>query len=483
MKIAMISDFFAPRLGGVENHILNLSKELHKLGHTIIIITNSTSGVCGIHYVSGFKTYYLNLFSLFSGSIFPTIICSAGPIVSILLEEKVDIVHSHQCSTLPIEGILHSKILGIPTCFTNHSLVKVQSLGGIVTETMFQLGVRTADRIICVSEASKENTAERLDISRNRITVIPNAVTEEFKPNEIQEDADTYRRSNHKKCMEKKECTEEEIAQENNVNVQCPMKNAISSQYDLDKFHRIIQIRKECGWVSGEIVIAVVSRLTRRKGADLLASLLPSICKIDDRVRVLIAGDGDKKELLEHTVEKHKLKEKVKFLGGVHPSIVNSVLNQSDLFLNTSLTDAFCISIIEAAACGLYVVSTDVDGISEVLPKDMVTLVPPVFHGILRGIESALPRIRTYDKVVSHRRVHSMYKWSLVASKTDQVYRSISHRKETAALQRVWDSLQEMYSRQCARVSIIFSGLLLVNYVIIFTLAFFYESRKRHTKV
>jgi len=39
---------------------------------------------------------------------------------------------------------------------------------------------------------------------------------------------------------------------------------------------------------------------------------------------------------------------------------------QGHIFLNASLTEAFCIAIVEAAACGLLVVSTHVGGVPEV---------------------------------------------------------------------------------------------------------------------
>ena len=45
--------------------------------------------------------------------------------------------------------------------------------------------------------------------------------------------------------------------------------------------------------------------------------------------------------------------------------------------MNTSLTEAFCIAIIEAASCGLLCVSTNVGGVPEVLPPDMVYLSSP----------------------------------------------------------------------------------------------------------
>jgi len=45
--------------------------------------------------------------------------------------------------------------------------------------------------------------------------------------------------------------------------------------------------------------------------------------------------------------------------------------------MNTSLTEAFCIAILEAACAGLYVVSTRVGGIPEILPEDMISFANP----------------------------------------------------------------------------------------------------------
>jgi phosphatidylinositol glycan class A protein len=41
------------------------------------------------------------------------------------------------------------------------------------------------------------------------------------------------------------------------------------------------------------------------------------------------------------------------------------------------LTEAFCIAIVEAASCGLLVVSTKVGGIPEVLPREMIIFSNP----------------------------------------------------------------------------------------------------------
>lgn len=47
---------------------------------------------------------------------------------------------------------------------------------------------------------------------------------------------------------------------------------------------------------------------------------------------------------------------------------------QGHIFLNASLTEAFCIAIVEAAACGLLVVSTCVGGVPEVGVSPILSL-------------------------------------------------------------------------------------------------------------
>lgn len=53
------------------------------------------------------------------------------------------------------------------------------------------------------------------------------------------------------------------------------------------------------------------------------------------------------------------------------------MLGRGQIFLNTSLTEAFGIAILEAACAGLLVVATKVGGVPEVLPDDMIIFAKP----------------------------------------------------------------------------------------------------------
>jgi glycosyltransferase involved in cell wall biosynthesis len=100
----------------------------------------------------------------------------------------------------------------------------------------------------------------------------------------------------------------------------------------------------------------------------------------------LSGGDGPKRILLEEVREKHQLHDRVTLLGAVDHANVGDVLVKGDIFLNTSLTEAFCVAIVEAASCGLLVVSTRVGGVPEVLPDDMMQLAEPRVKRMFCGI-------------------------------------------------------------------------------------------------
>lgn len=147
------------------------------------------------------------------------------------------------------------------------------------------------------------------------------------------------------------------------------------------------EIREEAIAKSGNpntINIVYVSRLQYRKGVDLLIGIIPRIVAQYSNVNFIIGGDGDGMVDLEMLIERHNLHGRVELLGGLPHDKVRDVLCRGHIFLNTSLTESFCIAILEAACCGLLVVTTDVGGVPEVLPPHMAYLAKPDEKSIAR---------------------------------------------------------------------------------------------------
>jgi glycosyltransferase involved in cell wall biosynthesis len=76
-------------------------------------------------------------------------------------------------------------------------------------------------------------------------------------------------------------------------------------------------------------------------------------------------------------VERRNLRRHVRLLGAVSKEQVPACLNQADIFLNTTNFDNTPVSVLEAMACGLCVVSTNVGGIPYLLDHEQDSLLVP----------------------------------------------------------------------------------------------------------
>lgn len=366
-RICMVSDFFYPNMGGVEQHIFNLSQCLIERGHKVVVMTHAYGDRVGIRYMTnGLKVYYLPVKAFYNQCVLPTMICSIPLIRYIFLREQIQIIHGHSAfSALAHEGMLIGKLLGLKTVFTDHSLFGFADASAILTNKCLEISLADCNHCICVSHTGKENTVLRAKVLKERVSVIPNAVdTAHFTP-------DISKRS------------------------------------------------KDC------ITIVVIARLVYRKGLDLLAQVIPKICTRHRDVHFLIGGDGPKRWLIEEIRERNLLQHRVTLLGTLEHSQVKHVLNKGHVFLNTSLTEAFCMAIVEAASCGLQVVSTKVGGIPEVLPPDLIYLVEPTVPALVEGLENAIADYKSGINMCPykvHKKIESFYNWFNVTKRTEVVY-------------------------------------------------------------
>ncbi|KAJ6778016.1 N-ACETYLGLUCOSAMINYL-PHOSPHATIDYLINOSITOL BIOSYNTHETIC PROTEIN [Salix koriyanagi] len=363
-RILMVSDFFFPNFGGVESHIYYLSQCLLKLGHKVVVMTHAYGNRSGVRYMTGgLKVYYVPWRPFLMQNTLPTVYGTLPIVRTILVREKISLVHGHQAfSTLCHEALMHARTMGYKVVFTDHSLYGFADIGSIHMNKVLQFSLADVSQAICVSHTSKENTVLRSGLPAEKVFMIPNAVdTAMFKP------------------------APERLGND-------------------------------------EIIIVVISRLVYRKGADLLVEVIPEICHLYPNVRFIVGGDGPKRVRLEEMREKHSLQDRVEMLGSVPHAHVRSVLISGHIFLNSSLTEAFCIAILEAASCGLLTVSTRVGGVPEVLPEDMIVLAEPDPSDMVRATGKAISLLPNIDPQQMHNRMKKLYNWHDVAKRTEIVY-------------------------------------------------------------
>lgn len=108
-----------------------------------------------------------------------------------------------------------------------------------------------------------------------------------------------------------------------------------------------------------------------------LAQLRPQYPDIHLRFVGPDKGDGALAEV-QNVIQQEGVEESVILVGGVAKADVPYQLNQGDIFLNTTQVDNTPVSVMEAMACGLCVVSTNVGGIPYLLEDGVdALLVPP----------------------------------------------------------------------------------------------------------
>lgn len=76
--------------------------------------------------------------------------------------------------------------------------------------------------------------------------------------------------------------------------------------------------------------------------------------------KLTICGDGSKLNELKAYANENNLDQNVFFLGNVERSIVYKKLSESDIYINTSLSEGFCISNIEAMMSKVFILVTKI---------------------------------------------------------------------------------------------------------------------------
>ena len=100
-------------------------------------------------------------------------------------------------------------------------------------------------------------------------------------------------------------------------------------------------------------------------------------------------------------------------------------LSASDLFIMPSLWEGACISIIEALACDVPVIATDVGNAKELINNENGIIIKPKN---VKAIEDAI--INSFNKKFKNMRnnAKTLYDWEVIAKNTMDVYKRLSRR-------------------------------------------------------
>jgi glycosyltransferase involved in cell wall biosynthesis len=139
--------------------------------------------------------------------------------------------------------------------------------------------------------------------------------------------------------------------------------------------------RRDPDLLPGEITVLYAGRLTREKGADLLADAFLCARERDPRLHLALAGGGPEEDVLRARLGTHAT-----FLGWLEGDALARAYASADLFLFASRTDTFGQVLLEAQASGLPVVAVGEGGPTSIVTDGATGRLCPADAGDLAAV-------------------------------------------------------------------------------------------------
>ncbi|MGI9052501.1 MAG: glycosyltransferase family 4 protein, partial [Ilumatobacteraceae bacterium] len=136
--------------------------------------------------------------------------------------------------------------------------------------------------------------------------------------------------------------------------------------------------------------IVTIARLSPEKGHVVLLDAVHELTEHGVDVELHIVGDGPNASTIERAAAGLGLSDRVTLVGELEPLRVRDELRSADVFCLASFAEGIPISIMEAMAIGVPVVTTYVGGIPELAVDERTALVVPASNS--RALATAIRR-------------------------------------------------------------------------------------------
>ncbi len=218
----------------------------------------------------------------------------------------------------------------------------------------------------------------------------------------------------------------------------------IGNGVDLDRFQPMDRAaaRSALGLPDDAAVLVSVGGLCERKGFHRVMNCLPAVAaglRPSMPLHYLVVGgpgpEGDWTDRLKNQALELGIEAQVHFTGPLPPSELSRVLSAGDVFVLATRNEGWANVFLEAMACGLPVVATDVGGNREVVATPTVGTIVPFddASALAQGLLDALNR--TWDRAAI--RVYAEANaWGRRIDELDAEFRSITQRADSGTAWR-----------------------------------------------
>ncbi|MFH1521586.1 MAG: glycosyltransferase family 4 protein, partial [archaeon] len=231
-------------------------------------------------------------------------------------KEEFDIIHAHDWLTYKA-GIAAKKVSGKQLVIHVHATEFDRSGGNRVNQYVYDIekkGMEEADKIIAVSNFTKQKIIKHYGIPADKIIVIHNAV--EFE------------------------------------------------DYVVEEMHELKNNKK---------IVLFLGRLTLQKGPDYFVYTAKKVLEHYPDVIFVVAGSGDMERATIRRVAELGMSDKFIFTGFIHGKEVKQVYQMADLYIMPSVSEPFGITPLESIMLGTPALISNQSGASEVLTHCLKT--------------------------------------------------------------------------------------------------------------
>lgn len=313
MRIALFTETYLPYINGVVTHVKALRDGLEKLGHEVLVVTANTKTLH--HYIEdGVLNCPAKTFKKFYNYGLASPISARR--LALLKKFRPDVIHIHNEFGVGLSGIIMAKQLKIPLVYTLHTMWD-DYLYYIVPPRMVPALKRISHRYL-------RFLAEKA----NALTGPSKKVQEFF------DECGVYK----------------------SVNV-------VPNPVELDVFNpqsvnmeRVEEIRRSYGIADDEMAVAFCGRLGKEKSVDILFKYFAKTIKPEDKIKLVIMGEGPCLDELRELADEIGVSDKVIFTGKVEHEDLVDYYGACQLYITASVSDTNSISMKEAMAVGLPVI-------------------------------------------------------------------------------------------------------------------------------
>ncbi len=182
------------------------------------------------------------------------------------------------------------------------------------------------------------------------------------------------------------------------------------------------------------IKVICVARLIQRKGQEVLIEAIAHLKNAKGiEIKCDLVGDGDKKENYKKQVNNLDISNLISFTSFVSRNKIVDKYNDADIFVLPSYNEGMSNSVLEAMACGLPIILTDVGGTKELLTEGVNGFVfEKSNHKELAAILEKLylnPQL-VKEMAIKSREKAKMFNWSTIGDEYLKLFEQIAEQKK-----------------------------------------------------